>query len=98
MAVIQEGFKEKIKEIIHSDKISDRLCYLYERWQDEKAYEDFNDYADDIKETIATVKGVRFHKGTKRPFGFQAYVFGRLFQFSVAAKGKYLGFNCKYIG
>ena len=40
------------------------LCYLYERWQDEKAHEDINDYLKALQKTIPQA-----YKMTKRPFG-----------------------------
>jgi len=46
---------------------SDLLFDLYERWGEEKEYEDFNDYIDVVKKNIVEV-----YKGTKNPFTFIA--------------------------
>jgi hypothetical protein len=40
---------------------------LYYRWEDEKMYEDFADYAKAMMKYIPT--GATLIKGTKRPFG-----------------------------
>lgn len=34
------------------NKSTDRIAYLYQRWQDEKAYEDFRDYVGAIEEIL----------------------------------------------
>jgi len=64
------------------------LGYLYDRWQDEKEYEDFKEYADVMKKKV----GDAFVRATKRPFGFvmkaeggevQVYVNSKSFGFNV---------------
>ncbi len=40
--------------------------YLYDRWQDEKEYEDFEDY----KKAVAKLTGWEVVRATKRPFSF----------------------------
>ena len=47
-----------------NDKNADLLFYLRERWQDEKKYEDINDYLHRIQQDIPEA-----YKITKRPFG-----------------------------
>ena len=49
--------------------ILDRLEYLHDRWQDEKEYEDWNDYVDAMQKLTPT--STTFMKATKRPFGFE---------------------------
>jgi len=46
---------------------SEFLCDLYARWQDEKQYEDINDYGKAISKVLP--EGVKVIKSTKRPFG-----------------------------
>jgi hypothetical protein len=59
---------QKVREFIRGDK-AETLCNLYERWQDEKEYEDFVDYVREFKKIFDYDK---CHiKGTKRPFGFR---------------------------
>lgn len=57
----------KLNALIENN--SDRLGYLWSRWQDEKEYEDFGTYADEMKKLIP--EGFKFVKATKSPFGFQ---------------------------
>jgi hypothetical protein len=47
------------------DDNMERLCYLYERWQDEKEYEDWAEYA----AVMSGMFGELFVRATKRPFG-----------------------------
>ena len=49
------------------NKLEDRLVYLYSRWQDEKEYEDFNEYIESAKESV-TEAGGTFVSMKKRPF------------------------------
>jgi hypothetical protein len=51
-------------------KIENTLLYAHMRWQDEREYEDINDYA---KAFIPAIEEADFTflKMTKRPFGFQ---------------------------
>ena len=44
---------------------SKRLMYLWERWQDEKEYEDFGEYITRAKELIESHRGFTFVKMTK---------------------------------
>ena len=46
-----------------------KLEYLHDRWQDEREYEDWNDYVEAMRNL--TPPGAEFHKATKRPFGFE---------------------------
>ena len=74
------------------------MANLYERWQDEKEYEDFADYEKVIKEAVDKIGGITFIKGTKRPFGFQYELCGRRLQYAVKVKGRYLSFETMDIG
>jgi hypothetical protein len=47
-------------------KAADYFGYLYDRWQDEKEYEDFSDYQTAIKKNLP--KGAEFISMTKKPF------------------------------
>ena len=45
------------------------MVYLYGRWQDERAYEDFAQYVNVAKNALASANGSAvFGKMTKRPF------------------------------
>jgi len=62
------GFKKEHDRIWNSVVENEVLLgNLYARWQDEKEYEDFNDYAKVIRETFSDLKIVKVNK---RPFGF----------------------------
>ena len=45
------------------------ITNLYDRWYDEKDYEDINDYAEPIKTEVEKIGG-QFLKMSKKPFGF----------------------------
>lgn len=57
----------KAWEIVNEEKNSDALVYAYERWQDEKEYEDIKDYLLFVQGFVPCA-----YKMTKRPFGFKA--------------------------
>jgi len=50
--------------------IEDTIGYLYDRWQDEKYDEDFNDYSKKMEYKIVDLGG-KFVKASRRPFGCQ---------------------------
>ena len=50
------------------DQVIDKITYLYCRWQDEKDYEDFDDYVKEARKSVEKANG-NFVKMTKRPFG-----------------------------
>lgn len=61
------------------------MTNLYCRWQDEKEYEDINDYGDVLKPRIEEVGG-RMIRMLKRPFGFRVALDGKEYKFSHTAK------------
>lgn len=48
--------------------LEETMAHLYSRWQDEKEYEDINDYGAVIIKKLP--KGFKLLKMSKRPFGF----------------------------
>ena len=60
-------------EVINNDKVFNTFANLWERWQDEKDYEDINDYAKVLAGSIT--KNTSFQPtnvtATKRPFGIK---------------------------
>lgn len=60
---------------------------LYERWQDEKKFEDFSKYDSAIKKSFNS-KTINVIKATKRPFGFIMESFGLRFKLSAYSTGK----------
>lgn len=64
---------------------------LYMRWQCEKEYEDFADYAAAFEAHIIrhcekNNVEIQFIKATKRPFGFQIKVADNKYQFKVTSR------------
>jgi hypothetical protein len=59
--------KEKALQLF--EKLQNLMVNLYSRWQDEKDYEDINDYGVNIKKYVVEIGG-EFIKMNKRPFGF----------------------------
>ena len=64
-----------------TEHMQDPLINLYNRWQDEKQYEDFKDYQKVLQEIFNTkIKGkdtqctLTFTKATSRPFGIQFWL------------------------
>lgn len=70
------------------DEYSNLLYNLYERWQDEKEYEDFNDYVEAFKKHIPETI-----KGTRRPFGFHIKCDNGILAVEVKRSGNYLKIN-----
>lgn len=64
------------------------LCNLWERWQDEKEYEDINDYLTVIQKHIPEAKII-----SKRPFGVNCICDDGNIKISVKLKGNYLTIN-----
>lgn len=74
------------KRVFTDENIQRLACYLYQRWQDEKEYEDFGNY----KKAIAFAL-VNHHatlvRMTQRPFAFVFETTSRLrYQITVTAK------------
>lgn len=55
-------FQEKVMT-----EMADKVGYLYDRWQDEKEYEDFADYKAEACR-FCNEKGYKYMKLSKRPF------------------------------
>ena len=63
------NFENEIKKIVNSDEVFNIFISLYERWQCEYMYEDFEEYVQVMSKYIP--KNAHLIKGTKRPFGIQ---------------------------
>lgn len=59
--------RENISNVLNNLGTTQKFLNLYERWQDEKDYEDFNEYVTAMMKSMPT--GAKLIKGTKRPFG-----------------------------
>lgn len=63
----------------------DRIDYLAGRWQDESAYENFGDYAIELKK-VCDGEGFTFVNACQRPFGFNFRKDGKQFRLTVGSK------------
>lgn len=85
-----DAVKAALNGFLASEAAVDRLGYLWGRWQDEKEYEDFAAYSEQLKKLLAeAAPSLVFIKATKRPFGVQcthAFAPGRVF--AITATGR----------
>jgi len=72
-----------LTQIMGKEKVSEfgeYLGYLYHRWQDEKEYEDFDDYVQaankKLRELIPARSGIAIFKMNKRPFRVIFWIYG----------------------
>lgn len=65
---MKEGSQKAAAALVNNRIVLEKMAYLYRRWQDEKQYEDINEYGDAIKKVLPK-KGVTFLRMSKRPFG-----------------------------
>jgi len=71
---MNEITKSKVNDIMTA--MEKTLVYLYGRWQDEKEYENWDDYIAYMKKLFAEMQkstnttNAVFAKASKRPFGF----------------------------
>ena len=69
--------------------VQDAMEYGYMRWQNEKDYEDINDYSILFEKKLDPLV-IKFLKMTKRPFGFKFTAGGKKFQLAITAKRYYV--------
>ena len=85
--------KELINKIINDDAVIDTFCNLYMRWQDEKYYENINDYGNVMLTAIKNLAkevNVNLIATTQKPFGIKTTINGKILHFFVKKKGNYL--------
>jgi hypothetical protein len=68
------------------NEITETMSYLYGRWQDEKEYEDINDYQKPLK-SLLEKHNVTIVKMTKRPFGFRMIMEGKSWDVKTIVRG-----------
>lgn len=83
--------KELWEHFNKEEKIVNRFMYLYERWQDEREYEDINDYLENIKTLVPEA-----YKIHKRPFGITCRCSDGDIRIFCKVKGKYLTVNGEF--
>ena len=84
--------KQEIWVAINTDKTSEFLFNLYERWQDEKEYEDIADYLTAFQKSISQAYAM-----TKRPFGVKCKGSDGNIHVFVKRKGKTIQLSAKNI-
>lgn len=85
--------KNEVVKLFFTIETLDYFLYLYERWQDEKMYEDWNEYTLAMKSHLER-KGnpqgfLENVKGLKRPFGLKFTYKGFDFKIHLVLKGKF---------
>ena len=81
---------EFINKVINNEEVSNTFANLWERWQDEKDYEDINKYGNVLHGAINEIGECMLFKATKKPFGVKVYRAGQLIHFYMKRKGSYL--------
>lgn len=81
---------EFINKVIYNKEVSNIFANLWDRWQDEKEYEDINEYGKVLHGAINKVDECMLFKATKKPFGVKVYRAGQLIHFFMKRKGSYL--------
>ena len=84
--------KQEIWAAINEEKTSNFFFSLYERWQDEKEYEDIADYLKAIQNSIPEAYSI-----TKRPFGIKCKASDGNIHAFIKAKGNVIQLCAKNI-
>ena len=91
--------KTILTNLVNSSKVLNTFINLKYRWEDEKCYENFDDYAKVMIQVIEkeTKKDVKLIKGTKRPFGVSFEIDGMKFNLFLKTNGRSAWLACKKI-
>ena len=87
--------RQNVINVLNNRPTLEQFMYLYERWQDEKEYEDFNDYVTIMMKYMP--EGATLVKGTKRPFGVVINYGGKKVHISIKFRGNYANLTAKYL-
>ncbi len=79
-----------INKVIYNANVTNTFANLWDRWQDEKDYEDINEYAKVLHGAINEIGECMLFKATKKPFGVKVYRAGQLIHFYMKLKGSFL--------
>lgn len=85
--------KENISKVLNDTNAIRKFSYLYERWQDEKEFEDFNEYVVAMMKSMP--EGSTLIKGSKRPFGVTFKYGGSKVQVALKTSGQYCSLTAK---
>jgi len=91
--------KTTIINLVNSSTVLNTFINLKFRWEDEKGYEKFDDYAEAMIQSIKkeTKKDVKLIKGTKRPFGVSFEIEGLKLNLFLKTSGRSAWLACKKI-
>ena len=91
--------KTILTNLVNSSKVLNTFINLKYRWEDERGYENFNDYAKVMAQVIEKEikKDVKLIKGTKRPFGVSFEIDGLKFNLFLKTNGRSAWLACKRI-
>ena len=91
--------KTTLTNLVNSSKVLNTFINLKYRWEDEKCYENFDDYAKVMIQVIEkeTKKDVKLIKGTKRPFGVSFEINGLKFNLFLKTNSRSAWLACKKI-
>ncbi|MEF9983752.1 MAG: hypothetical protein RR806_07495 [Oscillospiraceae bacterium] len=76
----------------NTTKTANLFCNLYERWQDEKDYEDIAEYLKVIQKSIPEAIKI-----TKRPFSVMCKCDDGILQIGIKRKGEYMQIFAKSV-
>ena len=85
--------------LVNSSTVLNTFINLKSRWEDEKNYENFDDYAKVMIQIIKkeTKKDIKLIKGTKRPFGVSFEIEGLKFNLFLKTNSHSAWLACKKI-
>ena len=83
----------EISKVLNNPTAVRVFSNLYDRWQDEKEYEDFNDYIAVMMKYMPN--GATLVKGTKRPFGVVINYGGATIHIALKLSGRYCSLTAK---
>ena len=91
--------KTILTNLVNSSKVLNTFINLKYRWEDERGYENFNDYAKVMAQVIEkeTNKDIKLIKGAKRPFGVSFEIDGMKFNLFLKTNGRSAWLACKKI-
>ena len=91
--------KTILTNLVNSSKVLNTFINLKYRWEDEKRYENCDDYANVMIHVIEkeTNKDIKLIKGTKRPFGVIFEIEGLKFNLFLKTNGRSAWLACKKI-
>ena len=89
--------KTILTNLVNSSKVLNTFVNLKYRWEDERGYENFNEYAKVMVQAIEkeTKKDIKLIKGTKRPFGVSFEIEGLKFNLFLKSNDRSAWLACK---